>query len=238
MQWTKRKKKLFVTCGILLFLLFMGLTAWCIGRPMLKLAGDTDAFREWLDTKGWYGWVLFVLMVIVQVVAAVIPGEPLELAAGYIFGAVGGTILCLIGEAVGGLLVFLFVKRFGMQVVETFFAPEKIRTLRFLHGSKKRDALFFLLFFLPGTPKDLLCYFAGLTDISLLRWCLIQTIGRLPSVLTSTMSGHALGSSEYLAAGIILAITACISGVGLLVYRHIGKKRNAERENKTTDTGA
>lgn len=238
MQWTQRKKKLFVIGGVVVFLLLMFVCAWCIGRPMLKLAGDTDAFREWLDTKGWYGWVLFVLMVIVQVVAAVIPGEPLELAAGYIFGAVGGTILCLIGEAVGGLLVFLFVKRFGMQVVETFFAPEKIRSLRFLHGSKRRDALFFLLFFLPGTPKDLLCYFAGLTDISFLRWCLIQTICRLPSVLTSIMSGHALGSSEYLAAGIILAITACVSGVGLWIYhhisRHINRKHDMEKNNSDT----
>lgn len=236
MQWTQRKKKIFVTCGIIVFLLLMGLTAWCIGRPMMQLADDPDAFREWLDTKGWYGSILFVLMVIVQVVAAVIPGEPLELAAGYIFGAVRGTILCFIGEALGGLLVFLFVRRFGLQVVETFFPPEKIRSLRFLHSSKKRDALFFLLFFLPGTPKDLLCYFAGLTDISLMRWCLIQTIGRLPSILTSTIGGHAIGTSQYVAAVIILVVTACVSGGGLLVYRHISRKRNAE--NEKTDTGA
>lgn len=238
MQWTKRKKKFFVIGGVTMFLLLMVLCVGYIGRPMLELAGDTDAFRDWLDTKGWYGWVLFVLMVMVQVVAAVIPGEPLELAAGYIFGAVRGTILCLIGEALGGLLVFLFVKRFGMQVVVTFFAPEKIRSLRFLHSSKKRDAILFLLFFLPGTPKDLLCYFAGLTDISLFRWCLIQTIGRLPSILTSTMGGHALGSSQYIAAVIILVTTACISGVGLLVYRHIDRRANQkhDRDNERSDT--
>lgn len=239
-QWSKRQKKILVIGGVMVFLALMLVTAWCIGRPMLKLAGDTDAFRKWLDTKGWYGWILFVLMLVVQVFAAVIPGEPLELAAGYVFGAMRGTILCLLGEAIGGILVFLFVKRFGMQVVETFFPMEKIRSLRFLHGSKKRDALLALLFFLPGTPKDLLCYFAGLTDISLVRWCLIQTVGRLPSILTSTLGGHALGTSQYAAAVIILVATACVSGGGLWLYHRISQKRNAEQPhtNEKTDTGA
>lgn len=120
-QWTERQRKMLVSGGVVLFLVLMGLTALFVGKPILQLADDPAAFRQWLDTRGWYGWILFLLMVIVQVFAAVIPGEPLEIAAGYAFGAVRGSLLCLVGEAIGGVLVFLFVKRFGMQVVETFF---------------------------------------------------------------------------------------------------------------------
>lgn len=240
-QWTERQKKMLVSGGVVLFLCLMGLTALLLGKPILQLADDPAAFRQWLDTRGWYGWILFLLMVIVQVFAAVIPGEPLEIAAGYAFGAVRGSLLCLVGETIGGVLVFLFVKRFGMQVVETFFPRDKIHSLRFLRDPKKRDTLFFLLFLLPGTPKDLLCYFAGLTGIPFVRWCLIQTIGRLPSILTSTIGGNALGNANYAAAIVILAVTACVSGLGLLLYRHISNRANRMQEHpipgtKETDT--
>ena len=102
--------------------------------------------------------------------------------------------------------MFLFVKRFGVKAAELFFSLEKLQSLRFLQNPKKRDILFFLLFLLPGTPKDLLCYFAGLTEISSAAWICIQLFGRIPSVLSSTLGGDALGSEKYQIAGIVLGI--------------------------------
>lgn len=84
---------------------------------------------------------------------AVIPGEPLEIAAGYAFGAVEGTILCVLGTFLGGILVFLLVRRFGLRAVEIFFSPEKLQRLRFLHKERRLARWVFLIFFLPGTPK-------------------------------------------------------------------------------------
>ena len=63
-----------------------------------------------------------------------------------------------------------FVRRFGRELVEVFFPKEKIESLRFLQSSPKRDLLFWIVFVVPGTPKDLLCYFAGLTDLSWGKW--------------------------------------------------------------------
>lgn len=72
---------------------------------------------------------------------------------------------------------------------------------------------------IPGTPKDLLCYFAGLTDIRLSLWLLICSLGRLPSIVTSTVGGDALGTSNYWFAAAVFAITLVISLVGLLILQ-------------------
>ena len=78
---------------------------------------------------------------------------------------------------------------------------------------------------IPGTPKDLLSYFAGLTDISLTHWLLICSVGRLPSLVTSTIGGDALGTSDYGFAVIVFAVTLIISLLGLLIYKHICDRR-------------
>jgi uncharacterized membrane protein YdjX (TVP38/TMEM64 family) len=81
---------------------------------------------------------------------------------------------------------------------------------------------------IPGTPKDLLSYFVGLTEMKLSEWLIITTIARIPSVATSTIGGNALGEGNYITAITVFAITAVVSILGILIYNYITKKR----ENK------
>lgn len=228
----EKKRKIIVITGVLLFVLLMTAAVICFGRPILQLAEDPEELRQWIDGRGGFGRILFTAMLVLQVFVAVIPGEALEIAAGYAFGAVEGTLLCVLGETIGGMLVFLFVRKFGVQAVETFFSLEKMHSLRFLRNPRKRDILFFVLFLLPGTPKDLLCYFSGLTGIPTLTWLGIQSVGRLPSILTSTLGGSALGEEKYAAAVVVLTVTAVCSGIGLLLYRHISGRENRKHDKK------
>ncbi len=209
-------------------LLMAGLTAIFIthGKTLVHFFKEPEHLRVWVESHGLLGKLIYVLCVIVQVVIAVIPGEPLELMAGYAFGAVPGTLLCLFASAVGSILVFLLVRRFGMRFVELFYPAEKLENLRFLKTSPKRTVLFAVIFAIPGTPKDLLCYYAGLTDMKLKDFILISSLARLPSIITSTLGGDALGTQRYIHALIILGIVLAISGVGLLIYRHICKRNN------------
>ena len=116
-----------------------------------------------------------------------------------------------------------------MRLVEVFFPREKIRSLRFLRSSPKRTFLFMLIFMLPGTPKDLLCYYAGLTDIKLSTLLIICSLGRLPSIVTSTAGGDALGTESYVFAAIIFAVTLLVSALGLLAYQLICKRHEKKR---------
>lgn len=223
---TERHKKL---CGILAIIgmvLFVLLLGWFIGRPMLRFVSEPERFRIWVDSHGIWGKVAFVGMSVFQILIALIPGEPLEIGAGYAFGALEGTILCLISVAIGGALVVTLVRRFGIKLVEVFFSTEKIRSLKFLHSTRRLNFLIFLVFLLPGTPKDLLSYFVGLTPIRLRDFLIISTVARIPSIVTSTLGGDALGMQKYILATIAFAATLVISGIGILLYRRLCEKEN------------
>ena len=219
--------------SLAVFLLLFLAVAWFIGRPMIRFVREPDLFRSWVDSHGIWGSLAFIGMMVLQVVFAIIPGEPLEIGAGYAFGFWEGTLLCMIGVAVGSLLVFALVRRFGVRLVETFFSENKIHSLRFLQNSRKRDILIFFVMFIPGTPKDLLSYFAGLTDIPMARWLLITTVARLPSVVTSTVGGNAVGEQNYLFAIVVFAATLLVSALGLLIYQQLCKRgRIRSRDEK------
>ena len=226
----KQKKRLAVG-GVVIFILLSLFLFWFVGRPMIRFARQPELFRQWVDARGVWGKIAYVGMVFLQVLVAIIPGEPLELCGGYAFGAFWGTVLCLLGAVLGSVAVFALVRRLGQPLVEVFFPKEKLESLRFLRSSPKRDALMWLIFTVPGTPKDLLCYFAGLTDLSWGKWLLIATVGRIPSIVTSTIGGDALGVKNYQFALIAFAVTLAISGVGLLIYRTVCR-RHAEAEKQ------
>ena len=226
---TERQKKWIAGGGLCLFLLLSLLIFWFAGRPLIRFAQEPERFRQWVDQQGLWAHVLFTGMVILQVIVAVIPGEPLEIAAGYAFGAVEGTLLCVLGTFIGGILVFLLVRRFGLRAVEVFFPPEKLQKLRFLHNERRLSQWVFFIFFLPGTPKDVMCYFVGLTSMPLRTWALISAVARLPSIITSTVGGTALGMGEYTFAIIVFAATLVISGIGLLLYRAVCSARERRK---------
>lgn len=226
-QLSEKQKRIIRAVGIIVALIFFTVAGWFIGKPMIRFVSEPEQFRAWVEEKGILSDLIFVGMVIFQVIIAVIPGEPLEIGAGYAFGALWGTVLCLVGTTVGGILVFLAVRKWGVRLAEMFFDVDKLRQLKFLREKKKRDILTFFLFFLPGTPKDLLCYFVGLTDMELKTWIIITSVARIPSVVTSTVGGHALGEQNYWFAVAVFAVTLILSGLGLLAYR----KLLARREN-------
>ena len=225
---SEKQKKILSAAGVVIFILLSLFLFWFVGRPMIRFARQPELFRQWVEARGIWGKAAYVGMVFLQVLVAIIPGEPLELAGGYSFGAVQGTVLCLIGAALGSVAVFAFVRRFGQPLVEVFFPKEKLDALRFLRSSPRRDAVMWLLFTVPGTPKDLLCYFAGLTDLSWGKWLLMATVGRIPSIITSTIGGDAMGVKNYQFAIIVFAVTLAVSGAGLLIYRAICR-RGAEK---------
>lgn len=224
---TPKQQKQIALLALLGFILVMGALCLLIGIPMIRFASDPEQFRLWVDSHGILGEITYMIMVILQVIIALIPGEPLEIAGGYAFGAVEGTLLCLLAGGIGSTVVFLLVRRFGVRLVEIFFSRDKLHNLRFLRSSHRRTVLFLLIFMIPGTPKDLLCYFAGLTNIKLPALILICTLGRIPAVITSTVGGNALGDERYWFAAIVFAGTLLLSLTGLAVYHRICRKRNS-----------
>lgn len=221
---TEKHKKIIAAAGIAVFALLCFLIFFRIGKPMMTFASDPEKFRNTITGLGAEGKVIFICMLILQIFVAVIPGEPLEICAGYAFGAFQGTVLCIIGEALGSILVFMFVRKFGVKAVEIFFNKDKLSSLKILNDPKRLNILTFILFLIPGTPKDILCYVAGLTNIKFKIWLIICFTARIPSIVTSAVGGNALGTQNYVTAVIVFIITVVISLTGLAVYNKIGRQ--------------
>ena len=227
---SERGRKALTMGAVAGFLAFMALAAWRIGGPLVRSMEQPEQFRLWVDSHGLWGRLAFIGMAALQVVVAFIPGEPLEVGAGYAFGAVEGTALCLIGMFLGGMLVFAFVRRFGVRALEVFFSREKIESLRFLQDEKRLKTVAFVLFLLPGTPKDVLSYAMGLTPMPMATWMLLSSLARLPSVLTSTLTGAALSEGKTLSAVVVLGVTLLLSAAGLAVYRLLRRHRKKTQD--------
>lgn len=225
---TENHKKAVAVVAMLIFLLFCAAVGYFIGVPMVRLAQEPSRFHALVDSYGIWGRLIFVGMVVLQVVVAFIPGEPIELAAGYAFGFLEGSLLTLTGFIIGSWLVFILVRKFGVKLVEVFFPIERIDQFSFLKNPKKTKTLAFILMVIPGTPKDFLSYFAGLTHLTLKQWLLIVAVGRLPSLITSTATGAAAGKQNYLLSAVMLLVTLLLTFAGILYYRFICKKQKEE----------
>ena len=136
------------------------------------------------------------------------------------------------------VVIFLIVKRYGMKFVTLFVSEEKLHSLKFLRDTRRLELLTFLLFFIPGTPKDVLTYVVGLTPMKLRVWVLITAVARIPSVVTSTAGGSALGSQDYRLAVIVFVATAAVSGLGVLLYRAIQKRHSRQSAPPPEDPSA
>lgn len=171
--------------------------------------------------------VLMVVVISLQIFIAFIPGEPLELAAGYMFGSLWGTLICLIGSFIGTVIVYYLVKLFGMKIIRIMFKEEQIDKVQSMFENKKSLFWVFLLFLIPGTPKDVMTYLVSLSNVKLYKWLLLTTFGRVPSIVTSTFITGSIKEQDYFLALIVAGITlvAVIGGVVYCKKFHISMKK-------------
>lgn len=221
---TQRKQKNIWLTVIGVILIAMIAVSVCVAIPMVRLAEDPMAFKAWVEGFGAWGRLVFIGLLILQVIIAFVPGGPFELAAGYAYGALEGTILCMIAFILGSAVIFLLVRKFGTRVVELFVSQKEIKQLEFLKNPRKTRTLAFILMVIPGSPKDALNYIAGLTNLKLQEWLLIVAVGRVPALVSTVISGAAAGERKFALSVLVMALTAVVSGLGVLYYRHICKQ--------------
>ena len=220
---TIRKSKASLILG-LISLVFMILTA--VGLFLSwEYIKEPQLLRDQIGDHYFVGAILMVLISAVQVIVALLPGEFVEIAAGYCFGGWMGALLCTTGIVLGSCTTILLVRFWGSRFVYAFYPKEKIDALPIINDPPKRNILTFILFVIPGTPKDLFTYAIGLTDMSIPLYIALTTAARFPSVILSTLSGDAVGTKDYKMAVVFIIITAAVSGTGLLIYRAILKRR-------------
>ncbi len=217
-----RNVYLIISLTVLIALLAAG--SFLIGPMLVDAAADPQKFRESLG-NGFESYLIFIGIQILQVIFAFIPGEAIEFAAGYVFGAFWGTVLCLIGVAIATAFVFGLTRLIGKKFTEIMLDKKDLKKLAFLNSEKNLEWIFAVLYFIIGTPKDVITYFAGITKIKFSVFMLISTFCRIPSILTSAIAGQAMGEENYILSVIIFAVCAVVALLGYLVYYKISKRK-------------
>ena len=219
----ERSRKWLAGISLAVVLLLMVLLTMFVSHWLRSFSQED--FRDYVRSFGVLAPLVMLGLQILQVFIALIPGEIVESAAGFVLGPWLGTAVCYLGICLASTLIFTLTRRYGVKWVEVFVSREKINELRFLNTEQKRNNLIFLLFFIPGTPKDLLTYFVGLTDIRLRTFLLLSMVARIPSLITSTFGGHLLGEERYIGAVILYGITGLLSLLGMAGYQFYLKKK-------------
>ena len=160
--------------------------AW--GRPVYQFVADQEQVRGWVGQLGPYGPLGLVLLEVAQILLAPLPGQAVGLVSGYLYGPWWGTLYAMAGLLAGSLLSFLLARHFGRPLLRRLAGESVLARLDEL--ARRGGTLFFLLIWLvPFTPDDVVCFAAGLTPISTGQFLLLVTLGRLPGVLVYTWVG-------------------------------------------------
>jgi len=214
---TRKRKWILSLIILLIFLSFLvfhyNSQIWTCIQKVYDLYQDHDAFKKVISSYGAYAPLAYILLQILQVVIAPIPGGAIEFLGGVLFGVKAGLVYSMIGLILGSWLAFGLARIFEKVAVEKFVSGETRKKFDYL-VEHEGVILSFILFLLPGFPKDALCYILGLTPMHLGIFLIISTVGRIPGTLMATLQGAKAFEHQYYTFGVLLGA----SGLVILIF--------------------
>ena len=203
--------------------------------PLIKNISTTEGqleFKQRIDDAGPLGILVLFALQVAQIFLVIIPGEPIELLAGMCYGTIGGTVFLLASVFIITAIIEFVIGKYGRRFVYSIFKKEKIEKIennKILKDPKKVEMIMIILFLIPGTPKDLLVYIGALLPIKPMRFILISTFARFPSIISSTIAGANLVNGNY-GASIIAYVASFIFTAVVMILINIFDKNNDTKE--------
>ncbi|WP_405106112.1 VTT domain-containing protein [Paenibacillus sp. FSL K6-1217] len=208
----KRASKILLACvGLVTAIVFIRYLP-----ELLRLTMSLDAFRDYILSTGRLGPVMLVLFQILQTVIAPIPGEVVQIAGGYIYGTTLGAVYVTGGMMLGAMIAFYFTRFLGGSFIERLLQKDKFKWMRGMMDNNKFSVFLFIVFIIPGFPKDMFIYAAGLTTMKPLRFFMILLIARFPWLLASVSVGANIYDKNYGPTIVISAISVLAFVLGLI----------------------
>jgi uncharacterized membrane protein YdjX (TVP38/TMEM64 family) len=190
-----------------------GLLAW--SAPQLwSLFSDPQAIRQTVEGWGALAPLGFIAVQITQVVIFALPGEVSQVAGGYLFGFGFGSFLSVVGIGLGSAIAFGLSRWLGVAFVHHIAGPATVAKFDRLMASPKFISSLFLLFLIPGIPKDILCYVAGLSQVKVLPFLGLSVVARLPGIFGSSLIGKALFQGDWWMLAAVAGAAVVLFSVG------------------------
>lgn len=230
-----KKKFGFVKIILLIFVVIAiaGLIAYLF--PVMKNLSTHEgqiAFKKKIDDSGVFGFLTILGLQFAQIFLVIVPGEPLEILAGMCYGSIGGTLFCLFSVALSTAIVFGLVRKFGKKFIYQSFDSQKIDKIeksKIFQNPKKIEFILAMCFAITGAPKDILVYIGGLLPIKPIRFILISTFCRLPSIVSSTIVGDFFSEGNWKVSMIVYAITFVLTILTFGIIRIFDKDKLTEK---------
>ena len=229
----KKKLKIFkIILFIIVAIIFTVITIYLfpVMRNLSTKEGQIE-FKDKVTSSGVYGVILLFILQLAQIFLFILPGEPIEILAGMCYGWFWGTIFIIISSTIIATLIFWLVRKIGKQFVYDFSDEEKIKKIennKIFQNQKKIELVLFILFLVPGTPKDLLTYLSGLLPIKMRRFIVISTIARVPSIVTSTIAGANIAIGDWKKGIILYVLIVVIVVIALFIFNKFDKDKTTE----------
>ncbi len=178
-----------------------------------------DQLRAYVETWGVLAPLAFVFIQALQVVVAPVPGEFTGAVGGFIFGTFWNTLYSTVGLTAGSVAAFLAARIIGLPFVRLAVSEEFMEKFDFL-AERRASMLAFVLFIIPGFPKDMLCYFLGLSPMSFVAFLIACTFGRIPGTVMLSFCGCAVYDEDW-----TLLIAVSIIAVSVLAIFYLYREK-------------
>ncbi len=209
--------------GILLLGIIVLIVMVKYAPQLVELVKNPQQFADYIKSFGVWGSIVFVLFEILQVIIALIPGDIFHVAAGFIYGMPLGFILAYFGEILGALIAFGIAKFFGAEIVKKFVSEKWIQKTSDLINSAKGTFGILVLCLIPGIPKDILIYVAGLTPVKPLRFLIIFLLCRIPDIFVKASGGSQIYEQNYTGLLIVVIALLVLLGIGYFLKKKFVK---------------
>ncbi len=232
---SRKSKTKIIFLAVVVLILFIGASIAFL--PLVRALTTEEGQQAILETVGGLGifqYVIYFALQVLQIVIAVIPGGPIPLIGGMLFGEWMTLLLSTAGCFLGTVIVYYLVQAVGKPIVNLFVSDEQLRTYKFLQNPKRLEVFVFLVFLCPGLPKDALTYIAALTPIKPMRLFMLTTIGRLPSLIATIWLGGGIWNRNYKLVIILAAVMVAAAAIGFFVKKKI-ESRQSKKEKEISE---
>jgi len=213
----------FKFAGLIAFVALIGIIVF-LAWPYIAdvfTEGGVERLVERVRNAGPAGVFVLLGMQFLQIVVAFIPGEVVQLAAGLMYGPLGGTLIVLLGCVISSSIIYWLVHKLGAPFVQGMVSTEHLEKFKAFEKTGKLEIIVFILFLIPGLPKDVFTYIVPLTDLSYKKFIVLTTVGRIPGVVASTYAAAGFASGDIVGPIVVLAIVALIAVVAIIFREKI-----------------
>ena len=212
-----------IAVGLLFPLFVVGVlvVAWTTRESWGAILDSQVNAQDWITQYGLWAPVVYIAVQVFQVVVFVVPGDVVQIAGGYLFGVFGGLLYSMIGIAIGSAIDFTVARLLGRTFVEGVFGEARVAAFDRVSESPRARTGFLLLFVIPGIPKDVLVYFAGISTLKFPSFLLVTMAGRLPGILGSAIIGDSAAQERWFLSAFVFGIAVVLFALGVIFRKRL-----------------